>query len=401
MVVAVGAGVLTAQGVTGRPAGFARDDGGADPVTTHSRTLALTTAADGSSAVLGSRDTASFSVLGVTWAQPSARVAGAVEVRARSVADRTWSPWHTLDGDSGPGEEGAARGGTDPLWVGPSDGVEVRVDGEGTAPLPAGLRLVMIDPGGTVPGAPAASVPAAAPDPPPAVPPVPRPAAGPTASAFPPGGPAAEPPPITPRAGWGADESISPEDPAYLPGGKVEAAVVHHTVDSNDYTCAEAPAVIRGVYAYHVQQLGWKDIGYNFLVDKCGTLYEGRKGGVDRPVLGAHAYGFNSETTGIAVLGTHTETAPPQEASAALARLAGWKLGLGGVDPAGTATLTAGADGKNYAGKSWAKGDELSFPVIHGHRDGYNTQCPGDALYAQLPTIRSWAAGKAADVVLP
>lgn len=215
----------------------------------------------------------------------------------------------------------------------------------------------------------------------------------PTVSA-PPAPPSTAPqPPITSRADWGADESISPEEPGYLPDGKIKAVVVHHTAESNAYTCADGPAVVRGIYAYHVQQLGWKDLGYNFLVDKCGKIYEGRKGGIDRPVLGAHAYGFNTETTGISVLGTYTDAAPPQTAMASVARIAAWKLGQYGVDPAGTTTLTAGDSGLNYFGKTWAKGAQLSFPVIHGHRDGYNTQCPGNAFYAQLGTIRSWTAG--------
>ncbi|MDI9889541.1 N-acetylmuramoyl-L-alanine amidase, partial [Streptomyces sp. HNM0645] len=113
---------------------------------------------------------------------------------------------------------------------------------------------------------------------------------------------------------------------------------------------------------------------------KCGTIYEGRKGGVGRPVMGAHAYGFNSETTGVSVLGTYTDTAPSQAAMVSVARIAAWKLGQYGVDPAGTTTLTAGADGRNYTGKTWASGAQLTFPTIHGHRDGYNTQCPGNAL---------------------
>lgn len=175
---------------------------------------------------------------------------------------------------------------------------------------------------------------------------------------------------------------------------------MHHTAESNTYTCEQGPAVVRGIYAYHVQQLGWKDIGYNFPVDKCGTVYEGRKGGVDRPVMGAHAYGFNAETTGISVLGTYTDTAPPQAAMVSVARVAAWKLGQYGVDPTGTTTLTAGDSGRSYTGKTWAKGAQLSFPTIHGHRDGYNTQCPGDAFYNQLSTIRSWAGGPVTGLTL-
>ncbi|WP_228974811.1 N-acetylmuramoyl-L-alanine amidase [Streptomyces sp. DH12] len=419
-------------------------------------------AADGRSAALKEEGTRPFSMLGVTWTEPSARVAGTVEVRTRAAGSGRWSSWLRLEGDSGQGEDGAARGGTEPAWVGPSDGVEVRLRAGGTTSgkLPAGLRLDMVDPktGGvrgmapaafaleeTEPPTPAETTPApggSEPEPEPVVsvtpsgepvttPPVsqeptgePTTSAPPSPSASVPSTPPASPsagvspspsttvtvppappstmprPPITHRADWGADESISPEAPGYLPGGQVKAVVVHHTAESNTYTCEQAPAVVRGIYAYHVKQLGWKDIGYNFLVDKCGTVYEGRKGGVDQPVQGAHAYGFNAETTGISVLGTYTDTAPSQAAMTAVARVAAWKLGQYGVDPAGTTTLTAGDGGRSFFGRTWAKGAQVSFPVIHGHRDGYNTQCPGDAFYGQLPTLRSWAAGPVAGLAI-
>ncbi|WP_432198367.1 peptidoglycan recognition protein family protein [Streptomyces sp. bgisy027] len=255
-------------------------------------------------------------------------------------ATGTWSEWRLLDSDSSRAEETARRGGTDPLWVGPSDGAEVRItaDADTVSGLPDGLRLDLIDPGpgDVTPSAPAGLANTAVSDAP-AVASAPRPA-------------------ITSRARWGADESISPAAPGYLPGGKIKAAVVHHTAGSNSYTCTDAPAVVRGIHAYHVGQLGWKDIGYNFLIDKCGTIYEGRKGGVDRPVLGSHAYGFNSQTTGIAVLGTYTSTTPSKAVLTSVANLAAWKLGQHGVNPAGTAKLTAGADGTNYFRKSWKLG---------------------------------------------
>ncbi|MFG3309647.1 N-acetylmuramoyl-L-alanine amidase [Streptomyces wuyuanensis] len=414
------------------------------PVKPEARTARLATSDDGLSASLTQRETDRFSMLGVTWTDPAARVAGTVEVRTRSAESGKWSGWLQLEGDSGPGERGAARGGTEPAWVGTSDGAEVRVRaGASTASgLPAGLRLDMIAPGsgriaGIEPAAfaveettqptpsqsPSDSVEPTqsptAPETPPSSETPTEPATGepptstespsdspspsespsttvsptPTVS-VPPAPPSTAPqPPITSRADWGADESISPEEPGYLPGGKIKAVVVHHTAESNSYTCEQAPAVVRGIYAYHVKQLGWKDVGYNFLVDKCGTVYEGRKGGVDRPVMGAHAYGFNSETTGISILGTYTDAAPSQAAMASVARIAAWKLGQYGVDPAGTTTLTAGASGRNHFGKTWTSGAQLSFPTIHGHRDGYNTQCPGAAFYTQLGTLRSWAAG--------
>ncbi|WP_253208179.1 N-acetylmuramoyl-L-alanine amidase [Streptomyces sp. YPW6] len=387
-------------------------------------------------------------MLGITWTDPAVRITGTVEVRTRDADGGQWSRWLRLDGDSGQGESGAARGGTEPAWVGPSNGAEVRVSsgGKTSAGLPAGLRLDMIDPGkGTV----AAMEPAAfsaeesdepspsqSVEPEPSVTVTPEPSASdepsvepsasepapttmapsstppvvpsPTVTSGTPSSPTPAPtttpsmptPPITARAGWGADESISPEAPGYLRGGKVKAVVVHHTAESNSYACADAPKVVRAIYAYHVRQLGWKDIGYNFLVDKCGTVYEGRKGGVDRPVMGAHAYGFNAETAGISVLGTYTDTAPSQAAMASVAQVAAWKLGQYGVSPIGTTTLTASDSGRSYFGKTWPKGAQLSFPTVHGHRDSYSTQCPGNAFYNQLPTIRGWAGGSVAELAI-
>ncbi len=462
------------------PGGVRAADGVSGPVRTEADTLPVETGADGRSAALRREGVDPFSMVGVTWTEPSARVAGTVEVRTRAAGSGEWSRWLRLDGDSGQGDSGADRGGTEPAWVGPSDGVEVRIDGGRTAELPSGLRLDMVDPGdgssaarvtaatgtrsatgdsamepaafaldetppSSVDEPPAADastveppdtatseppVPGTDPEPtdiePPAAepPPTTEPATGgpeptdeppaptsptPTASSatpsatvvVPPAPPSTVPrPAITSRAQWGADESISPEEPGYLPDGRIKAVVVHHTAESNDYTCAQAPAVVRGVYAYHVKQLGWKDLGYNFVVDKCGTVYEGRKGGVDQPVMGAHAYGFNSETTGISVLGTYTSTAPSQAAMVSVARIAAWKLGQYGVSPTGTTTLTAGDGGRSYTGKSWARGGKLTVPTIHGHRDGYNTQCPGDAFYNQLATLRAWSGGPVAGLAL-
>ncbi len=116
--------------------------------------------------------------------------------------------------------------------------------------------------------------------------------------------------------------------------------------------------------------------------------------------MGAHAYGFNAETAGISVLGTYTDAAPSQAAMASVAQVAAWKLGQYGVSPTSTTNLTAGDSGRNYFGKTWAKGAQLSFPTVHGHRDGYNTQCPGNAFYNQLPTIRNWAGGSVAGLAI-
>ncbi|MFB6987833.1 MULTISPECIES: N-acetylmuramoyl-L-alanine amidase [unclassified Streptomyces] len=440
------AGVLVFEGVTGNPS--TDSDAKSGPARTDVRATALKVDGDGTTAVLGKRDTKPFSMLGVTWTDPAAKVAGAVEVRTRSAADGKWTSWLPLETDvDGRAETGRSgvRGSTEPRWVGPSDGVEVRINAGGkvSTKLPAGLRLDTVDPGrtGTLNADPAAfaadlpedppstdptdgpsdpvtpepPAPGEATQPPADVPPTdpapPSPSAPATNTTTPPASPTPAPsvssspaetlppapsstvpkPPITPRTGWGADESISPEAPEYT--DTVKAVFVHHTAGTNNYTCAESPAVIRSVYAYHVQSEKWKDIGYNFLVDKCGTIFEGRKGGVDRPVFGAHTYGFNRQTAGIAVLGTYTDSAAPSAVTTSVARLAAWKLGQYKGDPAGSTMLTAGATGGNLAGTRFTAGTQYSFKQISGHRDGFATECPGTQLYGQLPAIRSLAAG--------
>jgi hypothetical protein len=173
----------------------------------------------------------------------------------------------------------------------------------------------------------------------------------------------------------------------------VKAVFVHHTAGTNDYSCADSASIIRGIHAYHTQTEKWNDIGYNFLVDKCGTIFEGRKGGVDLPVLGAHTYGWNRESAGIAVLGNYNDVGASTAALTSVARIAAWKLGQYGVDPNSTVQLKAGATQKNLAGTSFTAGSLYTFNRISGHRDGYATECPGNTLYGQLPTIRAWASG--------
>ncbi|MFV2120948.1 N-acetylmuramoyl-L-alanine amidase, partial [Streptomyces sp. Act-28] len=192
-------------------------------------------------------------------------------------------------------------------------------------------------------------------------------------------------PSIVTRKGWGADEKL--REPNFLYTKSVQAAFVHHTATGNNYTCAQAPSVLRGIYRYHVQSMGWRDLGYNFAIDKCGVVYEGRAGGVAKPVQGAHTLGFNTDTTGIAVLGSFTSAAPPAKAVTAVARLTAWKLGLHGKDPRGRSTLTSGG------GNLYKKGTKVQLNAISGHRDGYSTACPGTKLYGKLGTVRSTAAG--------
>ena len=193
-------------------------------------------------------------------------------------------------------------------------------------------------------------------------------------------------PPIVPREVWVGDARREQPPPRY--DDKVIAVFVHHTDSPNDYDCAEAPAQIRNLYEGQTSARDWDDIGYNFLVDRCGTIYEGRAGGPGRPVTGAHTLGFNHRTTGIAALGTFTAGVPvPPAMERAIAELAAWKLGLSGTDPRSDVRLVSSNGGSRYA-----VGATAMLPALAGHSDGFMTSCPGAALQARLPRIREMAA---------
>ncbi|MFE7752004.1 peptidoglycan recognition protein [Streptomyces sp. NPDC057428] len=389
------------------------------------------------------RDSHRFSMVGVVWDDADTELHGTVQVRTRATDTTRWSGWQTLEthntdhaADSGSSERlsGRVRGSTVPLWVGDSDGVEVRVRSENagprtgaadTAPLPAGLRVELVDPGDDpeLPGAegtPATVTPSAAVATPATAPkpgPLPEEAAGLSMAAAessavnadlaPLGaaeitalskaeseeqavvGAGAKPfvgprPRIVTRKGWGADESLRERAFAYT--STVRAAFIHHSATGNNYTCSQAPSVLRGIYRYHVKSSGWRDIGYNFAVDKCGNIYEGRAGGVTKAVLGAHTLGFNTNSMGIAVLGTYSSKNPPAAAVTAIAKLTAWKFGLFGRNPKGKVTLVSGGSGK------YKKGAKVRLNVISGHRDGFATECPGSRLYKKLGTARTSSA---------
>ena len=184
------------------------------------------------------------------------------------------------------------------------------------------------------------------------------------------------------RARTGARRQCPPRSaPDY---GEVRAAFVHHTVNANDYTREEAPDVVLAICRYHRNSNGWNDIGYNFLVDRFGTIYEGRAGGIDQPVVGAQAQGYNAQSTGIANLGTFTSAEQTPEALHAMAALIRWKLPLHGAPTAGTTTLTSAGGSTNR----FPAGRAVRLQRVIGHRDTGATACPGDALYAQLPELR-------------
>ncbi|MET8745704.1 peptidoglycan recognition protein [Streptomyces sp. NPDC004728] len=193
-------------------------------------------------------------------------------------------------------------------------------------------------------------------------------------------------PAIVSRAQWRADETRRDRHAHYAAG--VRAVFIHHTDTPNGYDCADVPRTLRNLYTGQTRDRSWGDLGYNFLVDKCGTIYEGRAGGADRPVVGSHTLGFNQGTAGIAAIGTFGPGAQvPAAMEHAITALAAWKLGLGGVDAAGKVRLTSTNGNSRYA-----KGASAEFDAISGHRDGFATNCPGQALVARLPAIRTLAA---------
>jgi hypothetical protein len=325
---------------------------------------------------LAPRTTEPFSLVGVTWDDPDATLDGTAQVRTRSRESGAWSTWRPLETDvrtpeAGPDRDRAGvRGSTQPLWTGPSDGVQVRVSG---SRLPAGLRVELVDPEA---GSGAVHTAVVEPE-----------EAGPAARPRSP-----ERPDVTARSSWGADESLVKDPPTYT--GDTQAMFVHHTAGTNDYTCSESASIVRGVFLYHVKSNGWNDIGYHFLVDKCGTVFEGRAGGIDKPVLGAHTYGFNTATSSVSVLGDYSTAATDAVVRESVAKVAAWKLGLYGIDPTGTVVLTSGADNGKYK-----LGQKVTFSRISGHRDGYPTACPGQHLYDDLPEIRTLAANAAKPAV--
>jgi hypothetical protein len=147
--------------------------------------------------------------------------------------------------------------------------------------------------------------------------------------------------------------------------------IVHHTVNPND--SIEWPAVVRSIWNFHVFERGYADIGYNFLVDPDGVIYQGRAGGEN--VQGAHFSSVNAGTIGVALLGTFMTTIPTEEALASLGEVLAWGCNQFGLDPTGRSIHTA---------------SELNLMTISGHRDGPGpTECPGDALYRLLPKIRN------------
>lgn len=326
-----------------------------------------------------------YGAVGVTWQHGEQVDEDDLALVVRTRTDGRWGAWSDLEyhDDHGPDPDSAearrARPGTDPVLVGTVDEVQVRVDvARGTA-APDDMSLSVIDPGeaaDTVSERPALDTstldgPATPGDAAPA--PETAGAAGEEQLAL----SAAEATPrpqIFSRAQWGADERM--RSASSLRYGEVHAGFVHHTVNANDYTREQVPALIRGIYAYHTRSQGWSDIGYNYLVDRFGRIWEGRYGGIDRAVVGAHTLGYNDYSFAMSAIGNYDVAQPSQAVVQAYGALFAWKLSLHGVDA---------SSGSQLVGSK-------RFPAINGHRDAGSTACPGRYLYARLPEIRRLAA---------
>jgi hypothetical protein len=299
------------------------------------------------------------------------------EVHLRTSADGvSWSDWLELDFDpqSGPDPDHEEAGQTgsshsDLAWVGEADFVQLDVEGGSTEDVVVhvldghGLnrttlgRAVDIARASLRGGGPAVAEASA------------RPA-------------------IVSRSGWGADESLRRRGPSYA--SSLRYSVVHHTATGNSYTQAEAPGIVRSIYRWHTVNNGWNDIGYNALVDRFGTVYEGRYGGLDRAVIGAHAAGFNSGSFGISLIGNMEQVSSvPAAAFDSMVNMIAWKFSIHGVDAHGRTTETAGS------GSRFATGQRVTLHTIVGHRDVGNTACPGRALYPRMAEMRDRVKARA------
>ena len=296
-----------------------------------------------------------FDLIGLKWRSPAP--AGA-RIRVRD-PDGRWSRWTAM------GDRHGGGGGTEPVWAGGADAYQLRLKR-----VPRGPRAHFVNTTGTASAADRAKT---------AV----RRAAHGVAVALA-GAPAraqaaGATPAIVGRAAWGADQCPPRSDPGY---GEVQMGFVHHTVSANSYSPEDSAAMVLAICRFHRNSNGWSDIGYNFLVDRYGRIFEGRAGGIEEPVIGAQTQGYNTVSTGIANIGTFSSVAQTAQAVHATAELLAWKLSLHAVPVSGPVTVSPA-------------GRPVTFQRISGHRDANTTACPGDVLYGQLGEIRAQAAALA------
>jgi hypothetical protein len=163
-------------------------------------------------------------------------------------------------------------------------------------------------------------------------------------------------------------------------------AVIHHTVNANGYAEASVPNLLRGIQRYHMETRGWDDIGYNFVIDRFGRIWQAREADLYEPISSGHTTGLNAESVGVAVLGTFSSGTVPDAVVDSLGLLLGWKLGLHGVDPLGHTLV------RSTGGDFAEPGDFVDVRNVSGHRDNQQTSCPGSSLYGRIGEVRSAAA---------
>jgi hypothetical protein len=297
-------------------------------------------------ATRGAERVAPFDLVGIHWKGP-----GKVQFRTRKL-DGRWTGWRTADAESedlpdgNTAEARRTRGWRlgNPYWTPGSDAIQYRVVGAVRRLRGFFVRSPLQAPRGRalfVAGAPQ----------------------------------------IVPRTAWGANERIRRSKPHYA--SELKFAVVHHTAGSNSYSRSQSAAIVRSIQVYHVLGNGWDDIGYNFLVDKYGQVFEGRYGGIERPVIGAHALGFNRGSVGVALIGNYNSSTITAAARAALVRLLAWRLDVAHVDPLSVVTAVSSGNPR------FRQGTRVPTRAISGHRDVYPTSCPGTYVYGQLGNIRT------------
>ncbi|HEY5714313.1 MAG TPA: N-acetylmuramoyl-L-alanine amidase [Candidatus Gracilibacteria bacterium] len=153
----------------------------------------------------------------------------------------------------------------------------------------------------------------------------------------------------------------------------IKKIVIHHTAEAVDERRAPM-TLMRAIYYFHTKVREWGDIGYNFVIDKQGNVYEGRAGGPR--AVGAHTAFYNTGTVGVALMGNFQKEHPTRRQLRSLEILIAHIVMQEKIDPTGSQTFL-GTDSGN----------------ISGHRDvaveGHGTACPGKHLHTILPEIRT------------
>ena len=346
-----------------------------------------------------------FTLAGLTWVGP---VSIGTEFKVRVRESGVWSAWFKLEyGEyQGVGKDGTestdTRVGSDPLLTGLADGVEVIMENT-SGVVPSQMKVTLVNSQVTKQdrnlgqqsirmatadtGMQSQAVAAL------------------VGAAVSPQGALVARPRIVTRAEWGADETW--RDPVPRVGTTLLAGIVHHTASTNNYTVDQAPAQMRNLYAYFTKSLNYADMGYNFLVDKYGTIYEGRSGcavgavdcdSASVPVQGAHTAGLNINTFGVSAIGNYDVLAPenPGAMVESIASLMAWKLAPYGLDPNATASIMS----TDTSGSSkFSAGQTAITQVISAHRDVGKTVCPGRYLYPYMAEIRARATTLLAPVI--